>query len=116
MEVRISGVNLPLNKHINIALQSIYGIGKSVSIKICNDANIPLATKVKDLNDEMIDKLRSLISFPVEGELRRKVAMDIKRKIDIGCYQGIRHRRGLPLKQRTRTNARTRKGRRKQVK
>lgn len=116
MEVRISGVNLAQSKHIDVALTAIYGIGRKTAVILCQQANVHYQKKVKDLTEAEIESLRSLIKFPVEGELRRKVAMDIKRKIDIGSYQGIRHRRGLPLKQRTRTNARTRKGRRKSVK
>ena len=116
MEARIAGVNLPFHKHIDVALTSIYGIGRKTAINICNKVGLPTTTKVKDLTEENLESLRSAIDIPVEGDLRRKVSMDIKRKIDIGCYQGIRHRRGLPLKQRTRTNARTRKGRRKQAK
>lgn len=116
MEARIAGVNLPLNKHIDVALTSIYGIGRKTAILLCKQINLNCMTKVRDLTDEVLERLRSVIDFPVEGDLRRKVAMDIKRKIDIGSYQGIRHRRGLPLKQRTRTNARTRKGKRRQAK
>ncbi len=116
MEARIAGVNLPLHKHIDVALTSIYGIGRKTAIDLCNKVGLSTMTKVKDLTDESLDALRTAIDMPVEGDLRRKVSMDIKRKIDIGCYQGIRHRRGLPLKQRTRTNARTRKGKRKQAK
>lgn len=117
MEARIAGINIPVHKHINIALRSIYGIGPYLSLRLCKTVGIDPATKVKDLAEEKLDALREQVgTLLVEGELRRKVSMDIKRKIDISCYQGIRHRRGLPLKQRTRTNARTRKGRRRQVK
>jgi small subunit ribosomal protein S13 len=114
MEARIAGVNIPVNKHIVIGLTSIYGIGRSTAKLICAAAKIKLETKAKDLSEPELDALRSEVAkFTVEGELRREVATNIKRKMDIGSYEGIRHRRGLPLKQRTRTNARTRKGRRK---
>jgi small subunit ribosomal protein S13 len=116
MEARIAGINLPTHKHIDVALTSIFGIGRETAIRICKKIGLATSTKVKDLLDEQLESLRLAIDFPVEGDLKRKVSLDIKRKVDIGCYQGIRHRRGLPLKQRTRTNARTRKGRRKQVK
>jgi small subunit ribosomal protein S13 len=113
MEVRIASINIPIHKHIDVALTSIFGIGRATARRICNQTKVNPMAKVKDLTEENIDAIRAAINFPVEGDLRRRVAMDIKRKIDIGCYEGIRHRRGLPLRQRTRTNARTRKGKRK---
>lgn len=114
---RIAGVNLPVNKHISIALTSIYGIGKSRALKICESANVEAHAKVKDLLEAQVEALRQTIAqFTVEGDLRREVAMSIKRLVDLGCYRGQRHRRGLPVRgQRTRTNARTRKGKRKMV-
>lgn len=114
---RIAGVNLPVNKHIVIALTSIYGVGKTRAMKVCVAAGINMQSKVKDLAESDIESLRQEVAkFLVEGDLRREVAMSIKRLIDLGCYRGQRHRRGLPVRgQRTRTNARTRKGRRKLV-
>lgn len=115
---RIAGVNIPVNKHIGIGLTYIYGIGRSLATKICANAKINPQTKVKDLSESEVDVLRQGVSaHKVEGDLRRDVSMSIKRLMDLGCYRGIRHRRGLPLRgQRTRTNARTRKGPRKIVK
>ena len=112
---RIAGVNIPDNKHVVIALTYIFGIGKPTSEKLCNEVGIEHATKVSDLTDEQLEKIRNEISkLTVEGDLRRVVSMNIKRLMDLGCYRGLRHRRGLPLRgQRTKTNARTRKGRRK---
>lgn len=112
---RIAGVNIPDNKHVVIALTYIYGVGKQTSINICSNANIELTKKVSSLSDSELDSIRSEISqMTVEGDLRRVVSMNIKRLMDLGCYRGLRHRRGLPLRgQRTKTNARTRKGRRK---
>ena len=117
MVARIAGVNIPMQKHIRVALRSIYGIGNSRAVKICNAAGINLSTKVKDLSEPELDLLRSEVGkFIVEGDLRRERSMDFKRKVDLGCYTGIRHRRGLPVRgQRTRTNARTRKGKRKPI-
>jgi len=114
---RIAGVNIPDNKHIVIALTSIYGIGKTTAIKLCKTIGIDTATKVSQVPDEMLEALRTEIAkMTVEGDLRRVVTMSIKRLMDLGCYRGLRHRRGLPLRgQRTKTNARTRKGRRKGV-
>lgn len=114
---RIAGVNLPVNKHVSIALTSIYGIGKSRALKICKSANVEFQVKVKDLLEAQVEALRQAVAqHAVEGDLRREVAMSIKRLVDLGCYRGQRHRRGLPVRgQRTRTNARTRKGRRKVV-
>lgn len=112
---RIAGVNIPDHKHVVIALTSIYGIGKTTSKKLCNLAGIDPAVKVSQLSEEKLETLRTEIAkITVEGDLRRVVTMNIKRLMDLGCYRGLRHRRGLPLRgQRTKTNARTRKGRRK---
>lgn len=112
---RIAGVNIADNKHVVIALTSIYGIGRPASIKLCAQANIDPTTKVSQLTESELDLLRNEIAkLTVEGDLRRVVTMNIKRLMDLGCYRGLRHRRGLPLRgQRTKTNARTRKGRRK---
>lgn len=109
---RIAGVNIPNHKHAEIALTAIYGIGRTTAQKICVAAGILASTKVKDLNDSEIEKLRDEVAkFKVEGDLRREISMNIKRLMDLGCYRGIRHRRGLPVRgQRTKTNARTRKG------
>ncbi|MGB4270490.1 MAG: 30S ribosomal protein S13 [Spirochaetota bacterium] len=113
---RIAGVDLPNNKRIEVALTYIYGIGLSSSQKILEEAQVNPDTRVKDLTDEEINQLRKIIekSYKVEGDLRTQIAMDIKRLMDIGCYRGIRHRRGLPVRgQNTKNNARTRKGNRK---
>lgn len=112
---RIAGVNVADHKHIVIALTSIYGIGKSTSLKLCNHISVDPSTKVSQLTDAQLEELRTEITkMTVEGDLRRVVSMNIKRLMDLGCYRGLRHRRGLPLRgQRTKTNARTRKGRRK---
>ena len=112
---RIAGINIPEKKHIVIALTSIYGIGPTRAKSICENTKVVPSTKVKDLSEEQLDILRAEIAkYTVEGDLRREVAMSIKRLVDLGCYRGIRHRRGLPVRgQRTRTNARTRKGPRK---
>lgn len=112
---RIAGVNIPDHKHIVIALTSIYGIGRTTSKKICASLNIDPAAKVSQLSETELESVRNEISkITVEGDLRRIVTMNIKRLMDLGCYRGLRHRRGLPLRgQRTKTNARTRKGRRK---
>ncbi|QHG92456.1 30S ribosomal protein S13 [Coxiella endosymbiont of Amblyomma sculptum] len=117
MTARIAGVNIPVHKHVWIALQAIYGIGAPRAMKICKAANIDPAFKITDLSEVELNVLRDEVSrFAVEGDLRRKRSMDIKRKMDLGTYQGVRHRRGLPVRgQRTRTNARTRKGRRKSI-
>ena len=115
---RIAGINIPVHKHIVIGLTSIYGIGPTRAKTICEKTGVSPATKVKDLTEEELDKLRGEVGgFTVEGDLRREVSMNIKRLMDLGCYRGIRHRRGLPLRgQRTRTNARTRKGPRRPIK
>ena len=109
---RIAGVNIPNHKHTEIALTSIYGIGRDTAQKICIAAGVALTAKVKDLSDAEVEKLRDEVGkLKVEGDLRREVSMNIKRLMDLGCYRGIRHRRGLPVRgQRTKTNARTRKG------
>ncbi|MDQ6927281.1 MAG: 30S ribosomal protein S13 [Actinomycetota bacterium] len=115
---RISGVDIPREKRLEISLTYIYGIGRSKSVEVCNGAGIDVSTRVRDLTDEEVAQLRNWIdqNLKVEGDLRRDVAQDIKRKIEIGCYQGIRHRRSLPVRgQRTHTNARTRKGPKKTV-
>jgi small subunit ribosomal protein S13 len=109
---RIAGVNIPNHKHTEIALTAIYGIGRNTAQKICVAAGVLATAKVKDLNDAEVEKLRDEVAkFKVEGDLRREVTMNIKRLMDLGCYRGVRHRRGLPVRgQRTKTNARTRKG------
>jgi len=109
---RIAGVNIPNHQHSAIALTAIYGIGRARALGICEAAGIPGSTKVKDLSDAQMDKLRELVGrYTVEGDLRREVTMSIKRLMDLGCYRGLRHRKGLPVRgQRTHTNARTRKG------
>lgn len=114
---RIAGVNIPVQKHTVIALTSIYGIGPTRSRDICVAAGIEPTTKVRDLSEELLDKLRAEIAkVTVEGDLRREIAMNIKRLMDLGCYRGVRHRRGLPVRgQQTQTNARTRKGPRKAI-
>jgi small subunit ribosomal protein S13 len=112
---RIAGINIPMNKHVWVGLTSIYGIGRSQALVACEAAGVKPDTKVKDLTEPEVAGLRSAIArLPVEGDLRREVSMNIKRLMDLGCYRGIRHRKGLPMHgQRTRTNARTRKGPRK---
>ena len=112
---RIAGVNVPANKHTHVALRAIYGIGKTRALKICEAAGIKPDVQVKALTEGELDQLRAQIAkFTVEGDLRRETSMNIKRLIDLGCYRGLRHKRGLPVRgQRTRTNARTRKGPRK---
>jgi len=115
MAARISGVNIPVQKHIVIGLTSIYGIGRSRAADICEAAKIRPETKVKDLSEAELDSLRNEVAkLRVEGDLRREVSMNIKRLVELGAYRGLRHRRGLPVRgQRTKTNARTRKGKRK---
>ena len=112
---RFAGVNIPNHQHAVIALTAIYGIGRPRAKAICVAAAVQPTTKVKDLSDADMDRLREQVQkFTVEGDLRREVTMSIKRLMDLGCYRGVRHRRGLPVRgQRTRTNARTRKGPRK---
>ena len=115
---RIAGINIPVNKHVVIALTSIYGIGNTRAKQICEAAGIAPDTLVKDLAEPEVAGIRNAVAnFVVEGDLRRETSMNIKRLMDLGCYRGIRHRRGLPLRgQRTRTNARTRKGPRRPIK
>ena len=115
---RIAGINIPTNKHIVIGLQSIFGIGETRSKLICKTLKLEQSTKVSALTEDQLAAIRGAVSqFEVEGDLRRDVAMNIKRLRDLGCYRGIRHRKGLPLRgQRTKTNARTRKGPRRLIK
>ena len=115
---RIAGINIPVNKHTVIALQAIYGIGSTRAKQICEASGIKPDAQVKSLSEAEIESLRGEVAkFTVEGDLRREVSMNIKRLMDLGCYRGIRHRRGLPLRgQRTKTNARTRKGPRRPIK
>ena len=112
---RIAGINIPPHKHAEIGLTSIYGIGRTTAQKICDAAGIAYAKRIKDLNDSELERIRDEIAkLTIEGDLRRELSMSIKRLMDLGCYRGFRHRRGLPVRgQRTRTNARTRKGPRK---
>ncbi len=115
---RISGVDIPRNKQVEVSLTYIYGIGRSRSHQILSRADVDPMTRVRDLTDSEVARLREIIDgdYLVEGDLRREVAMNIKRLTEIGCYRGLRHRRGLPVRgQRTRTNARTRKGPKKTV-
>ena len=110
---RISGVNIPTNKKINIALTYIFGIGNKVAGDICSEASVDITKRVSELNDDELNVIRDLIDqkHTVEGDLRRKISLDIKRLNDLGCYRGLRHRKKLPVRgQRTHTNARTRKG------
>jgi small subunit ribosomal protein S13 len=110
---RIAGVDLPPNKRSQIGLTYIYGVGKSHATQILEDAGIDVNTKIKDLSEDELTKIRTILdeNYTVEGDLRKRVQMDVKRLMDIGCYRGLRHRRGLPVRgQRTSTNARTRKG------
>jgi len=114
---RIAGVNVPDRKHAVIALTSIYGVGKTTAKKICATAGIAESSKIIDLSEEQLDQIRNEVAgLTTEGDLRREVSMNIKRLMDMGSYRGLRHRRGLPLRgQRTKTNARTRKGPRKAI-
>jgi small subunit ribosomal protein S13 len=115
---RISGVDVPREKRVLISLTYIHGIGRTSAANVCEATGVDPATRVRDLTDDEVTSIRSFIDqqFKVEGDLRRGVSQNIKRKMDIGCYQGLRHRRGLPVRgQRTHTNARTRKGPRKTV-
>ncbi|NJD06287.1 MAG: 30S ribosomal protein S13 [Methylococcaceae bacterium] len=114
---RIAGVNIPDHKHIVISLTSIYGIGPTRARAICTAAGIATSTKVKEISEDLMERVREEVGrFVVEGDLRRETAMNIKRLMDLGCYRGLRHRRGLPVRgQRTRTNARTRKGPRRPI-
>ena len=114
---RIAGINVPPQKHAVIALTAIYGIGRTTARKICDATGIKPETKIKDLSEAEVEAIRGEVArYTVEGDLRRTLSMNIKRLMDLGCYRGIRHRRGLPLRgQRTRTNARTRKGPRRPI-
>jgi len=114
---RIAGINLPVHKHVVIGLTAIYGIGRSRSSDICAAAGVAPETKIRDLTEDEVERIRKEVAqFVVEGDLRREVSMNIKRLMDLGCYRGMRHRRGLPLRgQRTKTNARTRKGPRRPI-
>ena len=114
---RIAGVNIPNHQHAVIALTAIYGIGQTRARQICDSAKVVTSAKIKDISDSDMEKLREEVAkFTVEGDLRREISMNIKRLMDLGCYRGVRHRRGLPVRgQRTRTNARTRKGPRKAI-
>ena len=114
---RIAGINVPDHKHAEIGLTAIYGVGKPTAINICKEVGIERTIKIKELSEEQLEAIREVVAkIIVEGDLRREVSMNIKRLMDLGCYRGIRHRRGLPLRgQRTRTNARTRKGPRKPI-
>ncbi|SMN14881.1 SSU ribosomal protein S13p (S18e) [uncultured Candidatus Thioglobus sp.] len=115
---RIAGINIPTHKHIVIGLRSIFGIGDTRAKAICSALKLDPATKVLDLTEDKLELIRSAVAkYEIEGDLRRKIAMDIKRLRDLGCYRGIRHRKSLPLHgQRTKTNARTRKGPRRLIK
>ena len=112
---RIAGINIPPQKHAEIGLTAIYGVGRTTAQKICDNCGIARTTKVKDLTDADLEKIREEVGrITIEGDLRRETTINIKRLMDLGCYRGFRHRRGLPMRgQRTRTNARTRKGPRK---
>lgn len=114
---RIAGVNIPNHQHAEIALTAIYGIGRARARAICAAAGVEVSAKIKELSEQQMDRLREQVGkFTVEGDLRRETTMNIKRLMDLGCYRGLRHRRGLPVRgQRTRTNARTRKGPRKMI-
>jgi small subunit ribosomal protein S13 len=115
---RIAGVDIPREKRLEIALTYIYGVGRTLAQQVCDNAEMSRDTRVRDLTEEEVAKLRGYIdqNLKVEGDLRREIAQNIKRKMEIGCYEGLRHRRGLPVRgQRTRTNARTRKGPKKTV-
>jgi len=115
---RIAGVNIPDQKHAWVALTTIYGVGRSRAFQICEAANVASDRKIRDLTEPEVEAIRNEIAkLSVEGDLRRDVAMNIKRLMDLGCYRGLRHRRGLPVRgQRTKTNARTRKGPRRPIK
>ena len=115
---RIAGVDIPREKRLEVALTYVFGVGRSTSLKICSELELNPDTRVRDLTDDEVNRIRSYVdqNLRVEGDLRRDIAQDIKRKIEIGSYQGVRHRKGLPVRgQRTHTNARTRKGPKKTV-
>jgi len=115
---RIAGVNIPDQKHAWVALTTIYGVGRTRALQICEAANVAPGAKIRDLSEPEVENIRAEVAkIAVEGDLRREVAMNIKRLMDLGCYRGLRHRRGLPVRgQRTKTNARTRKGPRRPIK
>ena len=115
---RIAGVNIPVQKHAWVALTTIYGVGRTRALQICEAANVESNKKIRDLTEPEVEAIRAEVAkLTVEGDLRRDVAMNIKRLMDLGCYRGLRHRRGLPVRgQRTKTNARTRKGPRRPIK
>ncbi|HMB61267.1 MAG TPA: 30S ribosomal protein S13 [Xanthomonadales bacterium] len=115
---RIAGVNIPVQKHTWVGLTHIYGVGRTRALQLCEAAGVKPETKIRDLTEAEVEGIRAaLAKFPVEGDLRREVAMNIKRLMDLGCYRGLRHRRGLPVRgQQTKTNARTRKGPRRPIK
>ena len=115
---RIAGVNIPIQKHTWVGLTSIFGIGRSRALQICEAAGVAPDKKIRDLTESEVEHIRTHVAnLAVEGDLRREVAMNIKRLMDLGCYRGLRHRRGLPVRgQRTKTNARTRKGPRRPIK
>ncbi|MGC1951808.1 MAG: 30S ribosomal protein S13 [Gammaproteobacteria bacterium] len=114
---RIAGINIPDRKHAWVSLMSIYGIGRTRALRICEGAGIQPESKIKDLSEAEVETLRGEVGkYTIEGDLRREVSMNIKRLMDLGCYRGMRHRRGLPVRgQRTHTNARTRKGPRRMI-
>jgi small subunit ribosomal protein S13 len=114
---RIAGVNIPDNKHALVSLTYIFGIGRPTAQRICGDLDIDSSTKIRDLSEEQLDGIRNIVAkMNVEGDLRREISMNIKRLMDLGSYRGLRHRRSLPLRgQRTKTNARTRKGPKKPI-
>ncbi|HFB65586.1 MAG TPA: 30S ribosomal protein S13 [Aeromonadales bacterium] len=115
---RIAGINIPVQKHAEVALTSIYGIGRQTARKICANSGVAIDAKIRDLSEDQIDKIRTEVAkYQTEGDLRREVSMNIKRLMDLKCFRGLRHRHSLPLRgQRTKTNARTRKGPRKPIK
>ena len=114
---RIAGINIPDNKHAGVSLTYIFGVGRSTAARLCDAAGVNPAERIQDLSEADLDALRAEVAkMPIEGDLRREVNMNIKRLMDLGCYRGLRHRRGLPVHgQRTRTNARTRKGPRRPI-
>ena len=114
---RIAGVNIPVQKHAWVGLTHIFGIGRTRALAICEASGVDPSTKVRDLTEDEVERLRTAVGqLTVEGDLRREVGMNIKRLMDLGCYRGLRHRRGLPVRgQRTKTNARTRKGPRRPI-
>ena len=115
---RVGGINIPDNKHVDVSLTHIYGIGRRTAQEICDKLKIKYSKKVSELSEDQLDKIRDeLKAFQIEGDLRREINFNVKRLMDLGCYRGIRHRKGLPLRgQRTKTNARTRQGPRKPIK